>query len=289
MFLSVAKADDGGAQIACASTNTGAWDPSLNTRQVSAFDVQNPQLPHAESLATEGINSIAASYLAKNQPFHDERFGDCGDYSNQFLQNDKLQNDILCIDNARHLRKDDQLIDSDASRVNANFESCHVGETIIPALKEETQVQQAACYSSDSAAQYRIKGCANNNYKLSGSMTQNEVQMQKGGEKTSTSLCLRGNRSKRYSQCGNKALFGCADGSEEGCGNEFGLRAELLDGDAVEVTSDPAQRVEEEVNQVVRDAISKTISQCIQFALNEVGRPLTTLLISVPPTAPPSE
>lgn len=271
MFLSVAQAGDdtGSAQIGCAHTNTEAWDPSLNTRQANVFDVQNAQRTNAESLATEGLNSIAASYLAKNQPFHDERFGDCGDYSNQFLQNDKLQNDILCIDNARHLRKDDQLIDSDASRVNANFESCHVGETIIPALKEETQVQQAACYSSDSAAQYRIKGCANNNYKLSGSMTQNEVQMQKGGEKSSTSLCLRGNRSKRYSQCGNKALFGCADGSEEQCGDNFGLKAELLDGEALEVTSDPAKRVEEEVNQVVRDAISKTISQCIQFALNE--------------------
>ena len=279
MFLSVAKADDGGAQIACASTNTGAWDPSLNTRQVSAFDVQNPQLPHAESLATEGINSIAASYLAKNQPFHDERFGDCGDYSNQFLQNDKLQNDILCIDNARHLRKDDQLIDSDASRVNANFESCHVGETIIPALKEETQVQQAACYSSDSAAQYRIKGCANNNYKLSGSMTQNEVQMQKGGEKTSTSLCLRGNRSKKYSQCGNKALFGCADGSEEQCGDNFGLRAELLDD--VPLRLPPTQPRE------LRKKLTKSLEMpSPRLSLNAFNllstRPLITPLISVP-------
>jgi hypothetical protein len=153
--------------------------------------------------------------------------------------------------------------------VNANFESCHVGETIIPALKEETQVQQAACYSSDSAAQYRLKGCANNNYKLTGSMTQNECQVQKGGEKLSTSLCLRGNKSKKYTQCGNKALFGCADGSEDGCGDNFGLRAELLDSEALEVTTDPAKRVEEEVNQVVRDAISKTISQCIQFAIDE--------------------
>jgi hypothetical protein len=265
MLLAVAKADD---HEVCSSSNTAAWDPSLNTRQARTWDVQNAQQPQAESLANDGINSIAASYLAKNN-FNDERFGDCGDYSNQFLQNDKLQNDILCIDNARHNRRDDQLIDSDASRVNANFESCHVGETIIPALKEETQVQQAACYSSDSAAQYRIKGTANNNYKLSGSMSTNECQVQKGGEKSSTSLCLRGNKSKKYSQCGNKALFGCADGSEGACGDNFGLRAELLDDEALEVTSDPAKRVEQEVNQVVRNAISKTISQCIQFALDE--------------------
>jgi hypothetical protein len=107
--------------------------------------------------------------LTENQPFKNDRFG--YDYSNQFIEDDKLQNDILCIDKSNHNRNDDQLIDSNASRVNANFESCHVGETIIPALKEETQVQQAACYSSDSAAQYVVKGCANNNYKLSGSMT----------------------------------------------------------------------------------------------------------------------
>jgi hypothetical protein len=207
--------------------------------------------------------------LNRNQPFHDEKFGETEDYSNQFLHDDKLQNDILCIDQARHLRRDDQLIDADASRVSANFESCHVGETIIPALQEQTQVQQAACYSSDSAAQYRLKGFANNNYKLSGSLTQNECQVQKGGEKLSTTLCLRGNKNKKYTQCGNKALFGCADGSEETCGDNFGLRAELLDDEALEVTSDPAKRVEEEVNQVVRNAISKTISQCIQFALDE--------------------
>jgi hypothetical protein len=100
-------------------------------------------------------------------------------------------------------------------------------------------------------------------------MTQNECQVQKGGEKLTSSLCLRGNKNKKYSQCGNKALFGCADGSEEGCGDNFGLQAELLDGDAIEVTSDPAKRVEEEVNDVVRKAISKVISQTIQFALDE--------------------
>lgn len=130
-------------------------------------------------------------------------------------------------------------------------------------------MQQAACYSSDSAAQYRVKGCATNSYKLSGSMTQNECQVQKGGEKLSTSLCLRGNKNKKYCQSGNKALFGCADGSEDSCANDFGLKAELLDSDALEVTSDPEKRVEEEVNQVVRAAISKTISQCVQFALDE--------------------
>lgn len=64
MFLSVAKADDGCAQI-CTTHNTDAWDPSLNTRQANAYDVQNAQHAQAESLAVDGINSLAASYLAK--------------------------------------------------------------------------------------------------------------------------------------------------------------------------------------------------------------------------------
>ena len=269
MFLAVAEAK-GDCATVCSKEGTQAWAPQY-ANQASAYDVQNAQLPHAESLATDGINSLAASYLANNQ--NKDQFGD-EDYSNEFLHGDQQTNDMLCIDgSSRHSghgrNNDNQLIDSDASRVNANYESCHVGETIIPALKEETQVQQAACYSSDSAAQYRVKGTANNNYKLSGSLTQNECQVQKGGEKSSTSLCLRGNKNKKYSQCGNKALFGCADGSEGTCGDNFGLRAELLDDEALEVTSDPAKRVEEEVQQVIRGAISKTISQCIQFALDE--------------------
>lgn len=82
MLLAVAKAGDEGSAQICSTSGTEAWDPSVNTRQANAYDVQNAQLPHAESLATDGINSLAASYLAKNQPFHDQRFGDEGDYSN---------------------------------------------------------------------------------------------------------------------------------------------------------------------------------------------------------------
>ena len=245
LLLSLVKVDaHAGSQR---TANTEEWNPEINTREASVYDVQSPHYPQAESIATAGLNSLAAGYLNDNRSYKDETFGNPADYSNNFLEDDKLQNDMLCID-ASHERRNDQLIDSDASKVNANFESCHVGETIIPALKEETQVQQAACYSSDSASQYVLKGCANNNYKLSGSMTQNECQVQKGGEKLSSTLCLRGNKNKKYSQCGNKALFGCADGS----GDQFGLQAELLDEDAIDVTSDPQARVEEEVDAVIR-------------------------------------
>lgn len=90
MLLSVAKADEGSGNICQSYTNEAAWDPSLNTRQASNYDVQNAVLPYAESIAHDGINSLAASYLANNQPCHQERFGNHDDYSNGFIQNDKL-------------------------------------------------------------------------------------------------------------------------------------------------------------------------------------------------------
>jgi hypothetical protein len=68
LLLSVAKAGDDCAQV-CYTTNTDAWDPSLNTRQASHFDVQNDQIPHSESLASEGLSGIASAYLAKSHPF----------------------------------------------------------------------------------------------------------------------------------------------------------------------------------------------------------------------------
>jgi hypothetical protein len=130
-------------------------------------------------------------------------------------------------------------------------------------LKEETHVQQAASYASDSAARYCLKGVANNNYKLCGQLKQTNALVSKGADTSLNSLSLHGNLQKKYSQNGNKAL-GCGC-----CSDGFGIRSELLDEAATEVVTDPSERVNEEVNDVVRKAISKTISQAIQFALDE--------------------
>jgi hypothetical protein len=43
---------------------------------------------------------------------------------------------------------DDNIIFEDADSVNAVYKSCQCGETIIPALKEETQIEQEATYES---------------------------------------------------------------------------------------------------------------------------------------------
>lgn len=213
-----------------------------------------------ESLATSGLASIGKNFLdySKRGSF----IGGSQDSSrqlNKFLDTDRSNNDVLCITN--HGRSNNNpIIDASASNVQADFESCHVGETIIPALKEETQVKQAACYSSDSAAQYNLKGCANNNYKMSGSLTQNECQVQKGGEKIQSSLCLKGNKNRKFCQNGNKALFGCADNIDgQGC-DTFGLKNEILDEEALDVTQDPSKKIQEQVDAIVRGAISKTIS-----------------------------
>jgi len=136
-----------------------------------------------------------------------------------------------------------------------------VGETFIPAMKQETVVNQAASYASDSAQKYAIKGRANNNYQLSGSMDTSTSQKSCGADHTYDSLSLKGNLSKKYNQCGNKDL-------ENGCGG-CGLKDELLDQSVTDVCSDPAERVNQEVEGVVRRAISKTISQCVQYAMDE--------------------
>ena len=138
-----------------------------------------------ESLATSGLSSIGKNFMNYSNRKTGLGINGANDGSAQlskFLDTDRSNNDVLCISNHGR-RNNNPIIDASASNVQADFESCHVGETIIPALKEETQVKQAACYSSDSAAQYNLKGCANNNYKMSGSLSQNECQIQKGGEK----------------------------------------------------------------------------------------------------------
>lgn len=184
--------------------------------------------------------------------------------SEEFLGEDSRQNDMLCIKEDLASKYGNQyLILDDATRVNANYESCHVGETIIPAIKEQTNVKQAACYSSDSAAKYNLKGFANNNYKLSGSLTQSDCTTEKATSTSSSGLVLKGNKNKKFCQSGNEAVGGCADGSA--CG--YGLDGTLLDGEALDVTANPAERVDEEVESVIRAAISKTISDAVSYCL----------------------
>lgn len=219
------------------------------------------------SSTVKGLAGLVGSYL--NSDFHTEDSTFDANKENsaqkQFFDDDH-QNDILCIDDQDDY--ENKLIDDDATRTSANWESCHVGETIIPALKEETTVQQAACFSSDSGSSYVLKGCANNNYKICGSMTQAESTCQQGAKKDVETMSLSGNKSKQYCQSGNKAFSGCCEDQENQlC--EFGLKSQLLDDEAGEVTTDPSERVKSEVEQAVRASISKMISQAVQFAFDE--------------------
>jgi hypothetical protein len=157
-----------------------------------------------------------------------------------------------------------KIVDDDASRVKASYESCHVGERIIPAIKEESQINQAANYASDSASQYVIKGVANSNYNLKGSLSETSAKVYKGAEKSLNSLSLHGSLSKKYCQTGNASL-GCGCN----CKDHQALSTHLLDENATHVCSDPAERVNEEVNKAVRAAISKSISQALQYCFDE--------------------
>ena len=91
-----------------------------------------------------------------------------------------------------------------------------------------------------------MKGLANNNYKLSGSLSKKECEVAKGGRQTEETLSMCGNMSKKYCQRGNKALLNCNCGTDENL-DGFGLGSQLIDSTALEVTADPAARVDEEV------------------------------------------
>ena len=86
-------------------------------------------------------------FLDKQHPF-DSNFKTDDDQTSQYLNTDAVHDKVLNnqgiagieIKSNNGIRNDD-LIDQSAGRVNADFQSCHVGETIIPAIKEQTQVQ----------------------------------------------------------------------------------------------------------------------------------------------------
>jgi hypothetical protein len=77
-------------------------------------------------------------------------------------------------------------------------------------------------------------------------------------------LSLRGNKNKKYRQCGSLAMLGNRINSEDDHNNEYCLKGDILDEEATNVrTKDPDARVKEEVDSVVRQAISRAISQAI--------------------------
>ena len=221
----------------------GVDDHQINNGRPSHYAEKH----HSTGVASSNLGAYAERYL-KNSLRKDQRQG-LHDINN-FQVDDEFTH------NSHH-----KIIDADADRVNASYESCHVGETIIPAIKEQTNIQQAASFASDSKAQYLMKGVANNDYKLNGQMTQTNAKFYKGADKTSDCLSLSGNYNKKYCQSGNKDLG-------QDC-NYNALKDHLLDNKAAEVCADPAAKVQGQVDKVVRSAISKAISQAVQFALDE--------------------
>lgn len=241
--------------------------PNQDIYDVEHQDIDNEQAGVSESLASKGLAALRDNFLEHDND--GKIFSPVGDLAGRYLENDGLSHKILCVDHltaadvgAHPAPRNDNLIDHNANRVDAKFESCHVGETIIPALREKTHVSQAASYNSDSAGAYVLKGTANNNYKLSGCLTKKEVDVSKGGANSEETLSLCGNKNKKYCQRGNRALLNCECGDGEGL-DGFGLKTELLDSDANHVCADPAERVAEEVDAVIKQAVSQAVSKAV--------------------------
>lgn len=262
-LLSVAAAKD---EKACDGRRAPYSPYDLHKANQDVYDVEhqdigNDHAGHREYMATKGLHDLRDRFLQHGDD--GKNFQPHGDLTGKYLENDGLARKILCIDglasaadvSGHPAPRNDNLIDHSANRVDAKFESCHVGETIIPALREKTHVSQAASYNSDSAGAYVMKGTANNNYKLSGSLTKKECDVAKGGANSEETLTLCGNINKKYCQRGNRALLNCECGDGEGL-DGFGLKTELLDEDANHVTADPAARVHAQVDSVIKQAVS---------------------------------
>lgn len=83
-----------------------------------------------DKLVSSGVGALADEYLNDNVKANINRNFDT--YNFEHLDDD----DECETSRVRH-----NIIDKDADRVSANYESCQVGETYIPALSEKTHVQ----------------------------------------------------------------------------------------------------------------------------------------------------
>ena len=207
-------------------------------------------------------DDLDAKYAESDRNQIAEDYLNCDHFADAICNIDR-QGGCECLD-------DDRLMYREAGNVNANFKSCHIGETIIPALKEETQVEQEACYSSQQDSKYEITGKADNKYELKGGLQQ-WAQKDSHVERDCTcELDIDGTSQKEFSQNGNRYLGNCCAGKHGcDCRCNIGIEDELLDCEATQVVTSPRHVVYNKVDQVVRDAISKTISKAVKFALDE--------------------
>jgi len=115
------------------------------------------------------------------------------DFAEDYLYCDNFSDAFCDIENSNGdcgicCHHDDKIIDRNANAVNAAYVSCYIDETIIPAIKEETQVEQRACYESNTESEYKIKGQAANKYILNGGLTQWSMQNSNGQQDCSYDL-----------------------------------------------------------------------------------------------------
>jgi hypothetical protein len=261
LFLGVASAGVISGTSSCSSNNYGPL-PESTERSWGRPEQYNlgEQLIPGLNPQYGGELHLAQGYLKDAQNLHNE------DYAKLPYEGfrDAKQDSILCIKDNEYDNLADGIVRGDASRVQAAYQGCSIGETYVPAVKQTTKSKTSACYNSDSAGAYELNGGAHNNYSLCGSLTSKQCITQQGSDVEESDLSLYGSKTKKWCQSGNKALGGCADGSD--CSSLDGV---LLDEQAAEVTSNPGARVQDEVNEAIQEAISKCISDAVNHCISE--------------------
>lgn len=156
-----------------------------------------------------------------------------------------------------YAQPNEDLINPEASRSNANYYSRQCGVKYIPAQAEQTHREAAAQIVQDKDKRYALKGSVRNNYKLNGELQEREAIHSRGSESSFNILDLKGDATNRYEQSGKK---------EQEC--QGPLTEKLLDKSALEVSSNPAKSIDQKVNDAIKRAISKQIAEACKFALS---------------------
>ena len=180
-LLIVAAQADASCEANCNSVPCGRGKKSIVPRTTTLANdrsLREREVDGRQNLGTlqEGLCDLADNYIC-NADDLERNYANSRhiEQAENYLYCDKLAEDICDCDNMHgcsEAHSDDNIIHRDAGSVNAIYKSCHCGETIIPSIKEETQVEQEAIYESQQEADYNIKGNAANKYVLKGGLQQ---------------------------------------------------------------------------------------------------------------------
>ena len=151
--------------------------------------VENERAPHRECSFNRG-----PGYRGDKEDITREAHKKVGDFEHKYMKNCITPNEVAKVWD----ENSENLVDKNASNSAAHYESCKIGERIIPAKKVESQIEQASNFCSNQKGQYALKGEKSNDYTLKGSIAQENDKKYTSVEEKLNNLSLAGSIKKKY-------------------------------------------------------------------------------------------